>query len=249
MTSNRNVDPADIDALMSDERMHKPYPIQEYITYCGTIRQSIWNNDNPPEKAVTFFENRFVLEMEPIAMICKQLLDEGVLDGTAMVQCLRPGVEDPPDAKVMTTEKTVQIEVTTSIDRYLDKVAIKLSKQGRPVSTTGHTSSDVSGSERSGYTINGYDVEVEAVDKIIAKQKARIAEAIAKKLDKAWSQHGDYNVLCVFVGDNSIPEAECAEFLSMLKNVFAEFRTRLRESNFHRVFMFGNMHSSINFTV
>jgi hypothetical protein len=232
--------------LIAPDRRFAVYQLHDYIRYCGNIRDAISRLSRRCEAddVITFFEKKFVEEMEVVAKICKHRLGEWA--ETSTVQYMR---NDPPDGIItLANREQVFVECTSARDsRWEAFVLEQMREHGRIVSLTGYEGSDLGGSRASGYTLNGVDIDdpdiqeylVEADDDatVISRHRTQIVERIERKLTKDWKRRTNW--LSIFVNEHLMPGGYTC-MRPVLTEICIQYRQRLKENHIQGLYFVSN---------
>lgn len=233
--------------LVSVERRHKEYTLQDYIGYCKQIRTAIMSlpEEFDDRQMINFFEKDFVEEMEVLARICKHQFHGD--DSGIKVQYMR---EDPPDGTItLASGKKIHVECTSAVDRRWENFVLEQwRKHGKLFSLSGFDGKDVQGNRKAGYSVNGmdindpqmeeYSVEAEEDCDTMSKHRRHIVDKIEKKLHKAWEDRTNW--LCVVVNEFMMPGGSYACMEPVLNEIVMEYSDRLRESHIAAVYFVSN---------
>ncbi|MBA4026773.1 MAG: hypothetical protein C0473_00885 [Cyanobacteria bacterium DS3.002] len=234
--------------LIALKRRHGKYTGTQYINYCNQIRdltQQLGERRVQIKDVVSFFEKKFVEEMEVLARICSRVFASELEQ--IQVEYVR---NDPPDGIItLPNQEQIFIECTSAKDsRWEAFVLEQLRLHGRIVSLSGFDGTDILGSRNTGYTVKGLKVDdpetaeylCEADEEIetIERHRRHIIEKLEKKLSVEWQRRRNW--LSIYVNEYVIVGGSYITMEPTLSELFEKYREKLRSKNIEALIFISN---------
>lgn len=235
-------------ALISADRRHRDYSGSEYVEYCKQIRHGLQNigdrKDQRIKDLVSFFEKKFVEEMEVLARISSRVF-ANELD-SIRVEYVR---NDPPDGIIAPSHgESIFIECTSARDSRWETFALENQTPGRIISLSGFEGSDIVGSRNRGYALKGMNLDnpsmaeylCEADEDVttIDRHRRHIVDKLEKKLDNEWPARRNW--LSIYVNEFMIVGGSYRVMEPTLSALVEAYRDKLRSKHIEALIFISN---------